>query len=411
MTDLVRESMLKGQMVIWEEIARDGAQGETLMTGAQRVEVARAMSKIFGAHAPAHLIFAAGYPAISQDEIEAIIQVAEEVDTCSLATHGRALRSDIDLGIQTMKRNAHGRVTFAMPSSNKHSEIMMHKNASEVLQVSLELARYALDSADGVPIDIAMGAATTADPVFLAEAAQAFTEEGIATIKICDSMGALYPLQIRRMFKTIMSRVAPDVMIGAHLHNDMGVAVANCLETVQLGARMLSTSWLGIAERAGLPPTEQVIFALSYAPETLEERIGVSGPLWSATPDLTHLIPVANTVSRMLDVPVKASDPIVSTIMNHIATGAYFNAPIAFKPFDPDAILGIPPKLVLTHLANQSIVSTIASNLGYELSREQAAASLIWVKKLAFQRGKSVIPIEEFEEYLRENKHQDFSGQ
>jgi 2-isopropylmalate synthase len=288
-----------------------------------------------------------------------------------------------------------------MPSSNQHSEIMMHKNAGEVLKVSLDLARYALDKSEGVPIDIAMGAATTADPVFLAEAAQAFTDEGIATIKICDSMGALYPLQVRSMFKTIMERISPEVMIGAHLHNDMGVAVASCLETIQLGVRMLSTSWLGIAERAGLPPTEQMIFALGHAPETLEERIGVKPPLWSEPPNLTHLIPVAYAVSEMLDIPLKASDPIVSTIMNHIATGAYYNDPIAFKPFDPQAVLGVPPKLVLTHLANQSIVMTIAETLGYEMTREQAAASLGWIKELAFRRGRSVISTEEFEEYLR----------
>jgi 2-isopropylmalate synthase len=402
--------MRKGQMVIWEEIARDGAQGETLMSGSQRVHIARAMSKIFGEFAPAHLIFAAGYPAISKFEIEAITQVADEVDTCSLATHGRALRSDIDLGIQTMRRTRFGRVTFAMPSSNQHSEIMMHKSASEVLQISLELSRYALDHADGVPIDIAMGAATTADPIFLAEAAQAFTEEGIATVKICDSMGALYPRQVHRMFKTILERVSSNVMIGAHLHNDMGVAVASCLDTVQLGVRMLSTSWLGIAERAGLPPTEQVIFALANAPETLEERIGLRGPLWSAQPDLTHLVPVAQAVSEMLDIPLKPSDPIVSTIMNHIATGAYFNDPIAFKPFDPQTVLGIPPKLVLTHLANQSIVATLARSLGYELTSEQVATCLAWAKNLAYQRGRSVIPTEEFKEYLHIHMSQTVPG-
>jgi 2-isopropylmalate synthase len=96
--------------------------------------------------------------------------------------------------------------------------------------------------------------------------------------------------------------------------------------------------------------------------------------------------------------------------MNHIATGAYFNDPIAFKPFDPQTVLGIPPKLVLTHLANQSIVATLARSLGYELTSEQVATCLAWAKNLAYQRGRSVIPTEEFKEYLHIHMSQTVPG-
>jgi 2-isopropylmalate synthase len=92
MIDLIRDTISAGRMVIWEEVARDGAQAETLLTGPQRVKIGRAMAAMFGEHGPQHLVFAAGYPSIGKEEYEAIRQVVAEVDGCSLATHGRLTR-------------------------------------------------------------------------------------------------------------------------------------------------------------------------------------------------------------------------------------------------------------------------------------------------------------------------------
>ena len=63
------------------------------------IEIAHLQSAIFNSLAPNHLIFAAGFPGICKAEYEIIRQMATEVDTCYLATHGRALREEIDLGI------------------------------------------------------------------------------------------------------------------------------------------------------------------------------------------------------------------------------------------------------------------------------------------------------------------------
>jgi isopropylmalate/homocitrate/citramalate synthase len=400
MTDIIRQTTQSKHLVIWEEIARDGAQAKTLMSGKQRVKIARAQSKIFGDYGPNHLIFAAGYPAICKEEFEAICEVADQVDTCSLATHGRMLQSDVDLGIEAMKRAQYGRVSFAIPIAESHSQIMLHQSNRDTLKMAIDLTRYAVDNADGLPIDIAFGGACREAPGFLAEAANILTEEGAASIKICDSAGEYYSFELYELFKELMSQIDPGVVIGAHFHNDMGTALAASLNAVRLGTRLVAGSWLGLAERNGLAATEQLLFALAYNPEEIVKRFRLDGPLWLSSPDLKRMMAIAHEISEMFNIPLKVTDPVISTAMNHISTGAYFNDPDTFKPFDPEKILGVKPKMVLTHLANHSIIKTIAHELGFELNREQVSAALAWVKTLAYQRGESEIPHSEFAGYL-----------
>ncbi len=404
MTDIIRNTIQAGHVVIWEEVARDGAQAEILLSGEQRVKIAGAQAEIFGEHGPEHLIFAAGYPSMCPEEFDIVCQVAEEVETCSLATHGRVLKSDVDLGIEAMKRAKYGRVSFALPVSDKHCEIMLHKTKEETLEQAVEVANYAVEKADGIPIDVAFGVASRVDPGFLAHAATVLSEEGVATIKIGDSTGELFPLEIYRLFKQVLEQVPSDVVIAAHLHNDYGLALANYLETLRLGVRMVCSSWLGLGERVGLAATEQILMALADDPEQVAERLGITPPLWLSPPDLKRVTPIAQEVSEMLKIPLKMTDPVISPAMNHIATGAYFNNPMAFKPFDPEDVLGVAPNLVLTHLANHSIVETYANRLGYSLSKEEVKATLKWVKSYAYQHNQSVIPISAFEEFLAGNK-------
>jgi 2-isopropylmalate synthase len=66
--DHVRESAAAGRVVLWEEVARDGAQGKTLMTADIRVEVANATGALFGSDGARQVVFAAGFPAVCREE-------------------------------------------------------------------------------------------------------------------------------------------------------------------------------------------------------------------------------------------------------------------------------------------------------------------------------------------------------
>lgn len=403
MKDVVRETAQAGQMVVWEEIARDGAQAKTLLTGPQRVAVARAHARLFGEHGPQHLIFAAGFPSICQEEVEAMRQVVAEVEECSLVAHVRTSREDINLGLETMQGAAYGRVTFIVPVSDRMAQKLMHQSARVALQRSLDMARYALDRATGMglAVDVSLLDASRAEAGFVAEIASALAEEGIGIIKVCDSFGEFYPLQTYNFLTQIQAQVSSKVVLGVHNHNDLGFAHANNIEAVRAGVRVVATSWLGLAERNGLGATEQLMFALAYQPEKMAERLGIEGKLWLSSPDLKGLAPIARQISLATGVPLKITDPLVGTGINNISTGTAFIAPELFQPFDPETVLGIGPQVILTQLASARVVSAVVEELGFELTQEQIAVSVRWVKNLAYGRGRAVVSKEEFADFLR----------
>ena len=65
--DPIRATANAGRVVIWEEIARDGAQAKTLLSANDRLEIAQIQSSIFGAHGASHLVFAVGFPAVAHE--------------------------------------------------------------------------------------------------------------------------------------------------------------------------------------------------------------------------------------------------------------------------------------------------------------------------------------------------------
>jgi 2-isopropylmalate synthase len=402
MQDVIRESVQAGRMVIWEEIARDGGQAKTLMTGQERVAVAKAHAALHGKHGLNHVIFAAGFPAIAPEEVAAMRMLVHEVDECSLVAHVRISRDDINLGLQTMSGAKYGRVTFIVPVSEAMSRALLHDSQQGALRRSLDMARYALDraAAHKLAVDVSLLDASRTEPELVAEVANLLHEEGIGVIKICDSVGEFYPLQSLNFIKTVKERVSKEVMLGIHNHNDLGFAHANNIVAVRAGIRVVSTSWLGLAERNGLGPTEQLLFALTYQPEKLPERLGVTEPLWFTPPDLRGLNPLAHTVSEYTGVPLKITDPIVGTSINTVSTGSAFVAPHLFQPFDAEEVLGVPPKVILTHLASARVITSVATELGYTLSEPQVNAAMRWVKSEAYKRGEAVLPKAEFASFL-----------
>ena len=403
MQDLIQETARAGQMVIWEEAARDGGQAKTLMNAAQRIALARAQGAMFGQHGPNQLIFGIGFPSICREEFEIVRQVAAEVDNCAVTTAGRATKEDIDLNLEAVRGSSYGRFVFFFPVSAPMCQTLLHESPAKTLEHGLNMARYALDRADGLPIDVALADAPRADPNFVAEAALALAEEGVALVNLCDTVGDLYPYQSYEFTRAIVAqieRAESKATLAVHLHNDLGFGLANNLEAIRAGVRVISTSWLGLAERTGLAATEQVLFALSHKTEALAKWLGFEQPLWRTAPDLKQLVPLAQQVSQITGVPLKVTDPIVGSGVNSISTGTPFTAPALFHPFNPQEVLGVPSQIVLTHLASLRVVSAVAEELGFELNRAQAAIALSWVKREAYQRNQAVVPRPEFASFL-----------
>ncbi|WP_285597274.1 hypothetical protein [Kineosporia sp. NBRC 101731] len=189
-------------------------------------------------------------------------------------------------------------------------------------------------------------------------------------------------------------------MLGTHFHNDLGLGLANTVAAAQAGARVLASSWLGIAERSGLAATEQLLFLLAYEKETTAAVLGPDADPWWEQPDLTLLPGLADAVSRGTGVPISVTTPIVGSGVGTISTGTPFAAPDVYQPFDPETVLGLRPRVLLTHLASGRVVRAVAAELGHDLDAARAALALTWVKHRAYRTGRAVVEREQFADFL-----------
>jgi len=400
--DRIKISLQEGRFVFWEEIARDGAQAKTILSGEQRAEIARQHANIFNDNGPDHLVFAAGFVSIAPQEVEAIKVVAQNVDNCYVAVNCRSKKNEISDSVKAIKEAKFPRVAFVLPASERLCEVMLHKTPRDVFKFGMEIAQYALDEAAGIPVDLQLAAAYDGDPILISELAQAMTEMGIATIGLGDTRGHKYPLEIRSFYELLMQNSSKESLYAPHLHNDLSFAVDNTFEGMKLGINFACSSWLGLAERNGLASTELLTFLLAHEPEKLMERTGIDGTkLFLSKPNLKLLQPIAQKVSEYTGVPLKVTDPIVGTGVNTISTGTPFVDTNSFQPFDPEEILGVPKNIYVTQLANRRVIVEVGSRMGFNFSEESINEILKIVKQKAYEKNRSIFPENELFELFK----------
>ena len=65
---------------------------------------------------------------------------------------------------------------------------------------------------------------------------------------------------IKKIYKNVKN--LKKVTFSVHCHNDLGLAVANSLEAIQLGAGQVECTINGIGERAGNASLEEIVMSL-----------------------------------------------------------------------------------------------------------------------------------------------------
>ncbi|WP_320781174.1 2-isopropylmalate synthase [Streptomyces sp. CRN 30] len=401
--DVVRQSAQAGRVVVWEESARDGAQAKTLMTPEFRVRLAHETGRVFGADGPRHVVFAAGFPAVCDEEFEAVRRVAAEAgEAVSVAAVCRGAARDVEQAVASVRGTPNARVMVVVPASEAMAQVMVHKTAEEALRGGVELVELARGLDDTVAVDICFADASRADASLMSDYAQAMTDAGAGLVILADTVGAQLPDACRDMFAAVRAGTGEDVVLGTHLHNDLGLGLANTLQALGTGVRMVSGSWLGIAERAGLVATEQLLFLLA---RHAEEFLGAGATPWWTAPDLRRLPAIARMVAEETGIPLSVTTPIVGTGVGTISTGTPFVHPQLFQPYDPAEVLGVQPKVLLTQLASARVITAAATRLGHDLDRDQTRAAMAWVKARAFRTGTAVVDDAAFADYLEGLTH------
>ena len=294
-------------------------------------------------------------PIISNDHAEATKMIIKQGLSADIVAHCRALKEDIDV---SLKCDATW-VAAYLGISDIHLKDKLRISRDEALNRAVKTVEYA--KSHGLKIRFTVEDGCRADPQFLIKVCKAIEEAGVDRISLPDTVGVLRPIGMYNFVKRVRSEV--NVPLDAHVHNDMGFAVANAFSACDAGVDQIHTTIDGIGERTGIPSLAETAVALAYLYKSPNDfRLDM-------LVDLSRLIEQYTTIKPYDSKPIVGESAYKHKAGTHLA--AILRNPAAYEPIPPRTV-GQTRKVVFGELAGKTGAEYLMSILGLEKNVENA---------------------------------------
>ncbi|PLX68494.1 MAG: 2-isopropylmalate synthase [Denitrovibrio sp.] len=263
--------MSKRRVIIFDTTLRDGEQAPGFsMNTEEKIQLALQIERL-GVD-----VMEAGFPISSPGDFEAVTKVAQIIKNAGVAGLCRANEKDISVGWDALKHAVRPRIHTFIATSDIHLQHKLKKSREEALEIAVNAVKFARNLCDDV--EFSAEDALRSDVDFLCQVTEAVIAAGASTVNLPDTVGYTMPFEIDKVISTVLNRV-PNIdkaRISVHCHNDLGLAVANSLMSVNAGASQVECTINGIGERAGNCSLEEVVMGLNVRKDLFEDiEIGV----------------------------------------------------------------------------------------------------------------------------------------
>jgi homocitrate synthase NifV len=355
----VHEKLSKFPLNICDTTLRDGEQAAGIVfANLEKIRIAKLLDEL-GVQQ-----LEVGIPAMGGDEKKSIKRIASLGLESSILGWNRASIEDISHSIDCDVDS----VAISMSSSDIHIEHKLRKSREWVLERLVEGIEYAKDH--GLYVSANAEDSSRADKEFLIKFAQTAKGAGAQRLRYCDTLGILEP---RRTFETI--KVLVDyvkIPVEMHTHNDFGMATANAIAGVRGGATFISTTVLGIGERTGNSPLEEVVMAAKHL---LNVDTGI---------DTKRFREIAEYVARASSREIPGWKPIVGSNCFAHEAGIHTDGVLKFlsnyEPYSPEEV-GMDRKIIIGKHSGRSTIKQVLADRGIDVNDEASTAILEIVRK------------------------------
>lgn len=350
--------MSDNKVNIFDTTLRDGEQvpGCKLNTK-EKVELAVALEDL-GVD-----IIEAGFPISSPGDFESVQAIAAIVKNATVCGLTRAVQKDIEVAAEALRHAKRPRIHTGIGTSDYHIKGKFNSNRADILQRAVQCVTWAKNYVDDVEFYAEDAGRTDND--YLASVIEAVIKAGATVVNIPDTTGYCLPHQYGDKIAYLVNNV-PNIdkaIISCHCHNDLGLATANSIAGVMVGARQIECTINGLGERAGNTSLEEVAMIIRQ-----HSSLGLYTNINSK-----DLNPVSRLVSDTMRMPVQPNKAIVgSNAFAHssgIHQDGFLKSAITYESINPIDVGADTSKIVLTARSGRSALAFRLQKLGYSFNR------------------------------------------
>jgi 2-isopropylmalate synthase len=364
---------MKDRLVIFDTTLRDGEQSPgASMTREEKIRVARQLEKMRAD------VIEAGFAAASPGDFDAIHAIAETVRESIVCSLARASEADIEQAGKAIAPARQKRIHTFIATSPIHMEKKLRMTPDEVVEQAVKAIGWARRYTDDV--EFSAEDAGRSDLDFLCRIFEAAIKAGATTLNVPDTVGYNLPGQFAETLRQLLERVpnAGRVIWSVHCHNDLGLAAANSLAAVLVGARQVECTINGLGERAGNAALEEIVMTVKTRADIfpVETRI-----------DAAQIVPASKLVSQITGYPVQPNKAIVGANAFAHESGIHQDGVLkhreTYEIMRAEEVGWKANKLVLGKHSGRSAFKSRLAELGIVLESEEAL-------NLAFARFKEL---------------------
>jgi len=361
---------------VFDTTLRDGEQSPGIaLQPDEKVEIALQLERLRVD------VVEAGFAGASPGDFEGVRAVSGALTSPTVASLARTRFEDIDAAAEALAGAQRSRIHIFIATSALHMERKLGLEPQQVVEQARDAVAYAATLVDEV--EFSCEDATRSDPAFVARVCRVAIRAGATTINLPDTVGYALPFEYATFLSNVRRELPElrEVTLSVHCHNDLGLAVANTLAGVHVGAEQVECTVNGIGERAGNAALEEVVMALNVR----HDYFGVA-----TTIDTTEITRASQLVSQLTGYPVQPNKAVVGANAFAHEAGIHQDGMLkderTYQIMDP-ARLGARTTLPLGKHSGRHAFARACAERGVDLAGDELTAAFRRFKERADAGG------------------------
>jgi len=300
----------RGKVELDDETLRDGLQSPSVRSPSieQKIEILHLMEALGIDSADI------GLPGAGPHVVATVTRLAQEIAGSKMKIRAncaaRTVAADIIPIIEISQKTGIPIEVSCFIGSSPIRQYAEDWDFERMLRLSEDAVSLAVR--EGLPVMYVTEDTTRAHPDHIRAMYSTAIRAGAKRVCVCDTVGHATPNGVRNLIafvSGVVDEIDPEVRVDWHGHQDRGLGVTNALWALEAGAHRVHACALGIGERVGNTPMDQLLVNLQL--------------LGWIDRDLTALHDYAAAVSRATGVPIPDNYPIVGRDAFRTGTGVH----------------------------------------------------------------------------------------